>query len=275
MSFCSSPRSCPPSGALHCPDDAQMPYPRICAHRGFHAQLPENTLPALGAAVALGADEIEFDLWKTRDNVPVVLHDSTLERVSDGTGSVREKTYKELLQLDFGSKYHSSLAGLKIVTFEELLQHFACLTVMNIHIKSVDGEYFSRSFMTKIAELLYRYGCAGHAYITGRGEVMEAALEIAPDIPRCMGAGPDPETLTVVERAIRYKCSKAQFFTKHFNQELIDLAHQNGIRCNYFYTDDPLRAKELLAMGMDTLLTNNYWQIARMRNEFLQEREKK
>ena len=48
------------------PFDAYLPYPRICAHRGFNSVAPENSMPAYGAAVALGAEEIEFDLWSTK-----------------------------------------------------------------------------------------------------------------------------------------------------------------------------------------------------------------
>lgn len=80
-----------------------MPYPRLCAHRGFNTVAPENSLPAYGAAVALGAEEIEFDLWSTKDGVIVSCHDSTLDRVSDGTGVISDHTYEELLQLDFGA----------------------------------------------------------------------------------------------------------------------------------------------------------------------------
>ena len=50
-----------------CKTDATMPYPRVCAHRGFNTIAPENSLPAYGAAVAMGAEEIEFDLWFTKD----------------------------------------------------------------------------------------------------------------------------------------------------------------------------------------------------------------
>ena len=80
-----------PAGPFIRLDNKRMGYPRVCAHRGFHTQLPENTLPAFGAAIALGADEIEFDLWETADGVPVAIHDPKLDRVSNGTGVVREK----------------------------------------------------------------------------------------------------------------------------------------------------------------------------------------
>ena len=260
-----------PAGPFIALDDKRMPYPRICAHRGFHTQLPENTLPAFGAAVSLGADEIEFDLWETRDGVPVAIHDSRLERVSNGTGTVRDKTYAELLELDFGSKCHSSLAGLKVVTFEEILKRFARQTVMNVHIKSIEGEHFSRPFVRKVAELLHAYDCAGSAYFMCASEVQEAAIEVAPEISRCM-AFEDSAPWEIVDRAIRYGCKKVQLYLEYFNQQMIDLAHANNIKCNYFYTDDPEQAKNLLAMGIDTVLTNNYLLVAQARDAFISQK---
>ena len=86
------------------PGEDRMKYPRICAHRGFSTIAPENSMPAFGAAVAMGAEEIEFDLWSTKDGVLVSCHDSTLDRVSDGHGKICDHTYAELLELDFGAK---------------------------------------------------------------------------------------------------------------------------------------------------------------------------
>ncbi|MBR5011053.1 MAG: hypothetical protein IKY12_00690, partial [Clostridia bacterium] len=94
-----------PSGSAIVKTNAETPYPRVCAHRGFKTIAPENSMPAFGAAVAMGAEEIEFDLWYTKDGEIVSIHDSTLDRVSNGTGKVTEHTYAELLELDFGSKY--------------------------------------------------------------------------------------------------------------------------------------------------------------------------
>jgi len=258
-----------PAGPFICLDDRRMPYPRVCAHRGFHTLLPENTMPAFGAAVAMGAEEIEFDIWESADGVPVAVHDPDLGRVSNGSGAVRSKTLEELRKLDFGSVYHETLSGLKVVTLEEILQHFAGQVIMNVHIKALPGEKFSRTFIRKVAGLLHSFDCAERAYFMGRSNVHEAAIEAAPEIARCMGSEHDGEELKIVERAIRYGCKKVQFFREHFNQDLIDLAHANGIRCNYFFTDDPRRAEELLAMGIDTVLTNNCWIITRARDAFM------
>ena len=136
--------------------DAKMPYPRVCAHRGFNTVAPENFLPAFGAAVALGAQEIEFDVWSTADGVLVSSHDETLERVSDGGGRIHEKTYEALLRLDFGAKADAPFRGLRIPTFEEILRQFARRTVMNIHVKIWDGEQ-EPDRLEQIAALLDRY----------------------------------------------------------------------------------------------------------------------
>ncbi|MBP5532212.1 MAG: hypothetical protein J6Y54_09335 [Lentisphaeria bacterium] len=256
-------------GACVKPSDAQLPYPRICAHRGFNTIAPENSMPAFGAAIALGADEIEFDLWETADGVPVSIHDSVLERVSDGFGKVREKTLAELEKLDFGAKSSPAFAGLKIVKFEDILRAFPRQTIMNIHIKSVDGENFSRPVVKKIAAMLEEYDCANHAYFVARDEVMEAALEVAPHIPRCMGAGGKERRLAIVDRAVKYRCRKVQFFTTYWTPELIKRAHDLGMKCNYFFCDAPEEARKMFELGIDTVLTNDYWNVSHVKDEFV------
>ncbi len=67
-------------GASVVPFDKYMKYPRVCAHRGFNTVAPENSMPAFGAAVALGASEIEFDLWATKDGEIVSRPDEIVER---------------------------------------------------------------------------------------------------------------------------------------------------------------------------------------------------
>ena len=138
---------------------------------------------------------------------------------------------------------------------------------MNVHIKSVAGEHFSRPFIRKIAQLLHAYDCAEHAYFMGDSSVHEAALEVAPEITRCMAFENDAPW-DIVERAIRYNCKKVQLYMEYYNQQMIDKAHKNNILCNYFYTDDPAKAKELLSMGMDTILTNSYLLVSQSRDSF-------
>lgn len=248
--------------------DEWMQYPRVCAHRGFNTVAPENSMPAFGAAVAMGAEEIEFDLWPTLDGEVVSCHDAKLDRVSDGTGKVYEKTYAELLQYDFGYKTGEEYRGLKILKFEEILEKLACHTVMNIHIKTVDNDHpADEKFLQNIIDLIEKYDCRKHVYfMSGNDFVLEQLSRMAPDITRCCGAGKDK--WGIVDRAIRYGCKKVQLFKEYFNQEMIDKAHANGIKCNYFYADDPEQAKKLLEMGIDTILTNDYNRISQVVKAF-------
>ena len=247
-----------PAGSAIVPPDCYMPYPRVCAHRGFHTIAPENSMPAFGAAVAMGADEIEFDLWATKDGEIVSCHDRDLDRVSTGEGKIYEHTYDELLKYDFGIKYSEKFKGLKILKFEEILKKFACHTVMNIHIKTVNNHCeYDPDILQKIIALIDKYDCRKHVYFTsGNDNLLRLAQKLAPDITRCVGAGSAPETQ--VERALRYGCKKIQLFKGKFTQEMVDTARENNLICNVFWSNNPEEAKAFLAMGIHTILTDDY-----------------
>ncbi len=247
-----------PSGSAIVKHDSLMPYPRICAHRGFNTIAPENSMAAFGAAVAMGAEEIEFDLWFTKDGEIVSCHDDTLDRVSNGTGKIYEHTYAELQGLDFGSKFSEKFKGIKILKFEEILKKFACHTVMNIHIKSISTPAFSKEdALKKLALIIKKYDCEKYVYfMSGDDSFHDLASKTVPHITRCMGGGDTP--WEIVDRAIKYGCQKVQLFKPCFNQQMIDKAHANGIICNVFWSDDQEEAKKFLKMGIDTILTNDY-----------------
>jgi len=256
-----------PGGSAIVLPEHRMPYPRTCAHRGFSTVAPENSMPAFGAAVALGAEEIEFDLWSTKDRVLVSLHDSTLDRVSDGTGNVWDYTYEELQKLDFGKKHGEHFAGLRIVRFEDILKKFACHTVMNIHVKIWDAEK-PDPMLEEIVELIRRYDCEKYVYfMTTSDEMLRRIGEYAPDLCRCVGHdGKRP--WAIVDRAIELGAQKVQLFRPYFNRELVEKAHAHGIRCNVFYSDDEATCREYLDMGIDTILTNDYQAISQIVEEY-------
>lgn len=92
------------------------------AHRGYSVGAPENTLAAFRAAKAMGFKYVECDVAFTSDKVPVLLHDDTIDRTSNGTGAVASMTYAQLLQYDFGSWKGSEYAGEKIPRFEDFIR---------------------------------------------------------------------------------------------------------------------------------------------------------
>lgn len=243
--------------------ESRMPYPRLCAHRGFCTVAPENSLPAYGAAVALGAEEIEMDLWATKDGVLVSAHDETLERVSNGTGKIGDHTYEELLQLDFGVHASKPFGGLQIPTFEQILQKFAGRAIINLHVKIWDAKK-SDPKLEEIVALIRKYDAQDHVYfMTTNDEMIRRAQEYAPDIACCVGWDGNRDPMSMVDRAIALGTKKIQLFKPYFNEETVKRAHEHGIRCNVFWADDPEEAIRYREMGIDTILTNDYLPIKR------------
>jgi len=94
----------------------------LIAHRGASGYAPENTLAAFRKAVAMGLGFIETDLQLSRDARFVAIHDETVNRTTNGQGSVRDLTLAELRRLDAGSWFGSSYAGERVPTLEEILE---------------------------------------------------------------------------------------------------------------------------------------------------------
>ena len=250
-----------PAGSMTVPPESLTPYPRVCAHRGFSTIAPENSLPAFGAAVALGAEEIEFDLWSTSDGELVSIHDQTLDRVSNGTGKVWEHSFEELKKLDFGCRAGERFEGLGVVTFEEILRKFARMVIMNIHVKIWDKKDVDHQY-ERIASLIRRYDCASHVYMMSSSDTSLADfMSVAPEIPVCVGWDGNKNVLSMPERALAIGAKKIQLFKPYFDQSTVDLAKKNGIICNVFWSDDPEEACHFLDMGIDTILSNDYLRV--------------
>lgn len=90
-------------------------------HRGFNEVAPENTMPAFILSKEKGFSFVETDISFTSDNVPVLLHDETIDRTSNGSGSISEMTYAQVSEYDFGSWKDEKYTGTKIPTLEEFL----------------------------------------------------------------------------------------------------------------------------------------------------------
>lgn len=91
------------------------------AHRGASAYAPENTVAAFDEAIRLGAKAVEFDVRLTADGLPVVLHDETVDRTTNGRGPVSGLSRFDLLRLDAGSWMHPRFSGTRIPSLEEAL----------------------------------------------------------------------------------------------------------------------------------------------------------
>ena len=117
---------------------------RLIAHRGFSALAPENTLAAFDLALASDFRHIELDVQLTADGVPVVIHDDTLGRTTDGSGPVAGSTLGEIKGLDAGSWFPNAVergyVGLRVPTLEEVLRRYAGKAHLLVELKPESTE---------------------------------------------------------------------------------------------------------------------------------------
>jgi glycerophosphoryl diester phosphodiesterase len=115
--------------------------PLVIAHRGASAAAPENTIAAFEQAIADGADGIELDLHLSRDDQLVVIHDASVGRTTNGSGSVRDHTLRELKRLDAGGWRGPKFEGQRIQTLQEVLERFRDRTRFWIELKGGSDRY--------------------------------------------------------------------------------------------------------------------------------------
>ena len=113
----------------------------VIADRGASADAPEHTIAAFELALAQGADGIALDVHLTRDGQPVVIHDFTLERTTDGAGAVRAHSTQEVKRLDAGGWRDRRFRGQRVQTLQEVLERFRDRTQFWIEIKGGSDVY--------------------------------------------------------------------------------------------------------------------------------------
>jgi glycerophosphoryl diester phosphodiesterase len=213
--------------------------------------MSRNTLPSFGAAVAVGAHEIEFDIWGSKDNKLVICHDKSIDRTSNGKGDICNLEWSFLSKLDTGCWFGKGWENIPFCTLEDIFKNFAGQVVMNIHLK----ESGKNGWIIKIVrDLAFEHEMSSKIYITGDKDVLKYCLKYAPDIERCCLEG--QEDMTIVEWAINYKCRRLQFAKNKFNTKMIEKAHTNNIICNLSYTDTVEEAARALKKGINAILTN-------------------
>lgn len=126
-------------------------------HRGYSTVAPENTLPAYILSRKMGFNYVETDISFTSDGVPMLLHDSTIDRTSNGSGTLSQMTYEQVRQYDFGSWKSSAYAGTVIPTLAEFLA--LCKAIMlhpYLELKS-NGAY-TQAQIEQIVDMVESYG---------------------------------------------------------------------------------------------------------------------
>ena len=125
-------------------------------HRGANEYAPENTMSAFRISKELGFDMVECDVDFTIDNIPVVIHDSTVDRTSNGTGEVHSFTFEDIRKLDFGSWKSTAYSGEKIPSFDEFI--LGCRTLgLHPYIEIKERDYINLELVTTLVNIVHKY----------------------------------------------------------------------------------------------------------------------
>lgn len=142
--------------------DTPIDYSKVNAnikainHRGYNSIAPENTLSAFRLSKQMGFDKVECDVSFTSDGVPVLLHDNTIDRTSNGTGNINELPYDYVRTLDFGSWKSANYAGEKIPSFEEFI--LLCKNIgLHPYIELKPSAAYSEAQIQSLVDIVRKY----------------------------------------------------------------------------------------------------------------------
>ncbi len=255
------------------PRDKQL----VISHRGASAYAPEHTFFAYDLAIQQNTDMLECDLILTQDEVPVCIHDETVDRTSESTGRVDSFTLAEMRAMDFGSWFNvgktppaakPEFVGAKIVPLEEQLDCYLRLNPkMRFHVETKDSaggraeqvffELLTRKGLlvtgdpankvTTTIMLLQSFDIGSLERFRMLSDAVPTAfLAAAPT--GAEAAGMLPEYIDV------YAPNAAAILA---NPTLIQLHHQNGHDVHTYTVNDAQQMGLLLDMGIDGIFTNN------------------
>src|SRR5262249_51224121 len=162
------------------------PHPRIIGHRGGGTLAPEHTLARFRKAAALGFGAVEFDVMLSADKVPLLIHDETLERTTNGRGTVSATPYAEIAALDAGAWRAAQYRGERVPTLDDAGRLCVELALWaNVEIKPAAG--FERDTATIACERVAKLwsGAARRPLLSSfQTSCLEIAREAAPDFER-------------------------------------------------------------------------------------------
>ena len=249
--------------------------PVFCAHRGGARLAPENTLAAFRQAVEdWGVDMLELDVHATRDGRVVVIHDSTVERTTDGRGRVGRMSFSELRELDAGYRFtdlggRPSHRGLGVVVplLDEVLESLT-RTRVNVEIKDVRAA-------SGVVEIVRRHGAFHRVLVAAEHERRRRPVRAYPgpwgasrrQLLRFWVLHETPLSFLYTPRVdvfqVPYTFRGQVVVTRRFMEE----AHARNIPVHVWTVDDETLMRHLLGLGVDGIQTDRPDVLARVLTE--------
>ncbi|OED33960.1 glycerophosphodiester phosphodiesterase [Planococcus maritimus] len=243
----------------------------LIAHRGASAIAPEHTLTSYQLAMDMGADYIEIDLQMTKDRVLVALHDETVDRTTDGNGTVEGMNLADIKKLDAGSWFNAEnpdrakdeYVGIQVPTLEEIFSAFGDSANYYIETKQPDQ---SEGMEEKLLELLDQFELLEASQPEGKvmiesfsADSLKTIYQMDEDIPLIQLIDnmdqliPSPETFELYgEYAVGIGVS-----AKKVDEEYITAAREAGLLVHPFVVDKLAEGEKMKSCGATGIFTND------------------
>lgn len=190
----------------------------VVAHRGNHVHAPENTLEALENAIKAEVDYVEVDLRTTRDGQIVIMHDSSVDRMTDGKGKVVDMTFAEFRSLHIVDRRFPQRTPEPPPTFEEVLQHAEGKIHLYLDAKAVDPK--------QVLELLRKYHMERSVVVYCGNDEIEKWRKAAPKLPLMISPPDEAKSVEALEafwKAHPVEILDGGYFT--YTRENVSAAH--------------------------------------------------
>ena len=232
------------------------PYPRVVGHRGGGTLAPENTLAGIRKAAEVGLGAVEFDVMLSADNVPVLIHDETLERTTDGRGAVATTPYARLAEFDAGAWFGREFAGEPVPSFEQAGKLCVELGLWaNVEIKPAQGlERRTGAIAAKMAQTLWRGVSSAPLLSSFHPASLEAARESAPGLAR--GFLTERIEPGWADTASALGCVSLHCNCEYLTQPQVDEIRTAGYWLLCYTVNDPDSARRLFSWGVDAIFTD-------------------
>ncbi|KAA8756163.1 glycerophosphodiester phosphodiesterase [Paenibacillus sp. UASWS1643] len=233
------------------------------AHRGFSSIAPENTMAAF--LMAMERPEVqwmELDVQLSRDGVPVVIHDFTVDRTTNGKGLVRETGWADLQRLDAGAWKNKSYKGERIPALSELLDRSCGRVRLNIELKT-QGDMYPGLPAAVIHEVRKRHMQNDVVITSFEPAALIEVKKLAPEIQTGLIIDARPGDLLTALRQMN--CTFLSIGYTNVDKSLMNEMRSAGIRVMAWTVDDKTIMKKLAAVDPELMLCTNrpdVWELA-------------
>jgi glycerophosphoryl diester phosphodiesterase len=237
----------------------QKIFPRftIIAHRGASADAPENTLAALRLARQQDAVWAEVDVKLTHDNVPILMHDDTLERTSNGHGAVATIDYAAISQLDAGGWKNPNFTNEHIPTLEQALTLAAAIDLrLNLELKPCpDRAAITATRTCEIASTHWPKNLPPPLLSSFVPECLQVAQQLLPDWPRALIVEGTFTDWGAAQK--KYALQGLVINQQAISATLVAEVHSYGGQLLAYTVNDRVKSRDLQALGVDALFTDH------------------